>query len=155
MQDEQSGAVTAQSKRRIALRVAQAGLVLLFLIAALLGSFTGVLVAFAGDVPEISARLDDYRPNTITRILARDGQTVAEFATERRIVVGYNQISPNLRNAIIATEDAGFRSAALSRCSMDNQLTPAHRCKMHTGNQLIGMPLADLAVAGKTRLRSS
>jgi membrane carboxypeptidase/penicillin-binding protein len=67
-----------QPTRRIALRVFQAGLVLLFLIAALLGTFTGVLVAFAGDVPEIS-RLDDYRPNTITRILAREGQTVARF----------------------------------------------------------------------------
>ncbi len=102
MQEEQ-----AQPNRRIALRVAQAGLVLLFLIAALLGTFTGVLVAFAGDVPEISA-LDDYRPNTITRLVARDGQTIGEFATERRVVVGYDQISPALRNAIISTEDAGF-----------------------------------------------
>jgi len=97
----------AKPKRRVALRVAQAGLVLLFVIAAVLGTLSGVLVAFAGDVPEISA-LDDYRPNTITHILARDGQTIGEFATERRLVVGYDQISPNLRNAIIATEDAGF-----------------------------------------------
>jgi penicillin-binding protein 1A len=96
-----------QPKRRIAVRVAQAGIVLLFLIAALLGIFTGVLVAFAGDVPEISA-LDDYRPNTITRLVARDGQTIGEFATERRLVVTYDQISPALRNAIISTEDAGF-----------------------------------------------
>jgi penicillin-binding protein 1A len=94
-------------RRKVALRVAQAGLVLLFVIAALLGTLTGVLVAFAGDVPEISA-LDDYRPNTITHILARDGQTIGEFATERRLVVSYDQISPNLRNAIISTEDAGF-----------------------------------------------
>jgi penicillin-binding protein 1A len=94
-------------KRRVALRVAQAGLVLLFVIAALLGTLSGVLVAFAGDVPEITA-LDDYRPNTITRILARDGQTIGEFATERRVVVSYDQIAPVLRNAIIATEDAGF-----------------------------------------------
>ena len=94
-------------RRKVALRVAQAGLVLLFVFAALLGTLSGVLVAFAGDVPEISA-LDDYRPNTITHILARDGQTIGEFATERRLVVGYDQISPNLRNAIIATEDAGF-----------------------------------------------
>ena len=36
-----------QPKRRIAVRVAQAGIVLLFLIAALLGTLTGVLVAFA------------------------------------------------------------------------------------------------------------
>ena len=75
--------------------------------AALLGTLTGVLIAFAGDVPEISA-LDDYRPNTITRLLARDGQTIGEYATERRVVVGYNDIAPVLRNAIIATEDAGF-----------------------------------------------
>jgi len=87
--------------------VAQAGLVLLFVIAALIGTLSGVLVAFAGDVPEISA-LDDYRPNTITRILAHDGQTIGEFATERRVVVRYDQIAPVLRNAIIATEDAGF-----------------------------------------------
>ena len=87
--------------------MAQAGLVLLFVIAALIGTLSGVLVAFAGDVPEISA-LDDYRPNTITRILAHDGQTIGEFATERRVVVRYDQIAPVLRNAIIATEDAGF-----------------------------------------------
>jgi len=94
-------------RRKVALRVAQVGLVLLFVIAALLGTLTGVLIAFAGDVPEISA-LDDYRPSTITRVLARDGQTIGEFATERRLVVTYDQIAPALRNAIIATEDAGF-----------------------------------------------
>jgi penicillin-binding protein 1A len=70
------------SRKAFALRC-QAGLVLLFLIAALLGTLTGVLVAFAGDVPEISA-LDDYRPNTITRSSRADGQTIGEFATERR-----------------------------------------------------------------------
>src|SRR4029077_5917057 len=94
--------------RRVVIRVAQqAGLVILFVVAALLGTLGGVLFAFAGDLPEISA-LDDYRPNTITRLLARDGQTIGEFATERRVVVGYNDISPVLRNAIISTEDAGF-----------------------------------------------
>jgi len=108
VQDEQAGlAKPGQPRRRIALRVAQVGLILLFVVAALLGTFTGVLVAFAGDVPEISA-LDDYRPNTITRLVARDGQTIGEFATERRLVVSYDQIAPALRNAIIATEDAGF-----------------------------------------------
>src|SRR5262245_23721680 len=94
--------------RRVVVRVAkQAGLIALFVAAALLGTLTGVLFAFAGDLPEITA-LDDYRPNTITRLLARDGQTIAEFATERRVVVGYDGIAPALRNAIIATEDAGF-----------------------------------------------
>ena len=92
---------------RVVVRVAQIGLVLLFVTAALLGTLSGVLIAFAGDVPEISA-LDDYRPRTITHILARDGQTIGEFATERRLVVSYDQIAPALRNAIVATEDAGF-----------------------------------------------
>src|SRR5688500_4509886 len=80
---------------------------MLFVIAALLGTLSGVLFAFADDLPQISA-LDDYRPNTITRLLASDGQVIGEFATERRVVVGYDQIAPSLRQAILATEDAGF-----------------------------------------------
>jgi penicillin-binding protein 1A len=95
-------------RRRVVIRLAgQAVIVALFLGAACLGTVTGVLFAFAGDLPEVSA-LDDYRPNTITTLLARDGSTIGEFATERRLVVGYNDIAPALRNAIIATEDAGF-----------------------------------------------
>jgi penicillin-binding protein 1A len=85
----------------------QAGLVALFVVTALLGTLGGVLFAFADDLPQISA-LDDYRPSTITRLLARDGQVIGEFATERRVVVGYDQIAAPLRQAILATEDAGF-----------------------------------------------
>src|SRR5690349_11912924 len=95
-------------KSRIVIRVArQAGLVALFLITAVLGTASGVLFAYADDLPQISA-LDDYRPNTITRLLARDGQVIAEYATERRVVIGYDDMAPALRNAIIATEDDGF-----------------------------------------------
>ncbi|MGH9240148.1 MAG: transglycosylase domain-containing protein, partial [Vicinamibacterales bacterium] len=93
---------------RLVLKVGlQAFLVLLFLIAATLGTLSGVLFAYAGDLPEISA-LDDYRPHTITRIVARDGQEIGEFATERRVVIGYDDMAPVLRQAIIATEDGGF-----------------------------------------------
>ena len=79
----------------------------LFVAAALLGTLSGVLFAFADDLPEISA-LDDYKPNTITRLFANDGQVIGEFATERRVVISYDDISPFLRQAIIATEDADF-----------------------------------------------
>src|SRR4051812_15084975 len=97
-----------QAKSRLAVRVArQAGLAALFVLTALLGSATGVLFAYTTDLPQITA-LDDYHPNTITRVLARDGQVIGEFATERRQVISYDDISPTLRNAIIATEDAGF-----------------------------------------------
>ena len=91
----------------IKLAAARPTVVALFLRAALLGTVGGFLFAYGGDLPEISA-LDDYQPNTITRLLARDGHVIGEFATERRVVIGYDDIAPSLRQAIIATEDADF-----------------------------------------------
>src|ERR1700680_1491715 len=84
-----------------------AGIVALFVVAAMLGILSGVLFAYAGDLPQVSA-LDDYTPSTITRVTASNGQVVGEFATQRRVVVGYDDINPVLRQAIIATEDAEF-----------------------------------------------
>jgi penicillin-binding protein 1A len=96
------------TERTIVIRVArQAGLVVLFVAAALLGTLSGVLFAYADDLPEISA-LDSYEPHTITRVFARDGQVIGEFAIERRFVIGYDQMAPVLRQAIIASEDAEF-----------------------------------------------
>src|SRR5436309_4876614 len=92
----------------IVIRVArQASIAALFIIAAMLGILGGVLFAYAGDLPQVSA-LDDYSPSTITRVRAADGQVIGEFATQRRVVVGYDDINPLLRQAIIATEDTEF-----------------------------------------------
>ena len=79
----------------------------LFAATALGGLATGALFAFADDLPAISA-LDDYRPSTITRVLAANGQVMGEFATERRFVIAYDQMAPALRAAVVAVEDAGF-----------------------------------------------
>src|SRR5437867_6898021 len=84
-----------------------AGIAALFIIAGMLGILSGVLFAYAGDLPQVSA-LDDYTPSTITRVLASGGQLIGEFAKQRRVVVGYDDINPVLRQAIIATEDAEF-----------------------------------------------
>src|SRR4051812_43104445 len=84
-----------------------AGFIVLFVLAAILGTVSGVLFAFAGDLPQISA-LDDYAPSTITRVFGAHGEVVGEFSTQRRIVIGYDQMSPRLRQAIIAAEDAEF-----------------------------------------------
>ena len=84
-----------------------AGIVALFLVVAMLGILSGVMFAYAGDLPQVSA-LDNYSPSTITRIYANSGQVIGEFATQRRVVVGYDDINPTLRQAIIATEDAEF-----------------------------------------------
>ena len=91
-------------------RVARnAGLAALFIVAAMLGILSGVMFAYAGDLPQISV-LDNYNPSTITRIYSSGGQVIGEFATQRRVVVGYDDINPVLRQAIIATEDAAFNS---------------------------------------------
>src|SRR5580765_8013553 len=102
-----------------------AGLVALFIAAALVGSLSGVMFAYAGDLPEISA-LDHYAPSAITRVFARNGETLAEFAIERRLVVGYDDISPLLREAIISAEDKDFNqhfgvsvSAMIARLTKD------------------------------------
>ena len=87
--------------------IARFSVVILFVIAAALGTAGGVLFAFADDLPAISA-LDDYSPGTITRVLGRDGSVVGEFATERRQLVTYEDIPAVLRNAIISAEDDEF-----------------------------------------------
>lgn len=93
---------------RYVVRLAKsAGLILLFVLAAFLGTVSGVIFAFAGDLPAISA-LDDYAPSTITRVYGARGDIVGEFSTQRRVVVPYEAISPKLRQAIIAAEDADF-----------------------------------------------
>ena len=93
---------------KLAVRYARhAGIAALFVAAALLGTLSGVLFAYSDDLPEVSA-LDNYAPNTITRVLGKNGQLVGEFAVERRVVIHYNDISPNLRQAILAAEDSGF-----------------------------------------------
>ncbi len=90
------------------LRVARrAGLIALFIIAALLGIASGVIFAYAGDLPQISA-LDDYSPSTITRVYGSRGEVVGEFAVQRREVIAYDAMAPKLRQAIIAAEDAEF-----------------------------------------------
>src|SRR5918911_280528 len=84
-----------------------AGIIALFIIAALLGIASGVIFAYAGDLPQISA-LDDYAPSTITRVYGSHGEVVGEFAVQRREVIPYEAISPRLRQAILAAEDAEF-----------------------------------------------
>lgn len=93
--------------RKLAGIVRTFGLTSLFLLAALLGTAGGVLFAFVDDLPQISA-LDDYSLGTITRVLGRDGSVVGDFATERRVVVSYDQIPDVLRQAIISSEDGRF-----------------------------------------------
>jgi penicillin-binding protein 1A len=93
---------------RYVVRIARgAGIAALFIAVGAFGILSGVLFAYAGDLPQVSA-LDDYSPSTITRVYASDGQVIGEFATQRRVIIGHDDINPLLRQAIIATEDAEF-----------------------------------------------
>jgi len=85
----------------------QATIAALFVVAAALGVLTGVLVAYTGDLPQVSA-LDEYKPSTITRVYANDGRVIGEFATQRRVILKYEEIPPLMRQAILAAEDAEF-----------------------------------------------
>lgn len=79
----------------------------LFAITSLLGVVSGVLFAYSPDLPEIES-LDDYVPDTITRVYDRTGGTIGEFATQRRVIIDYDDIPEVLRQAIIAAEDGSF-----------------------------------------------
>ena len=81
---------------------------LIFVVTAVTGAASGVLFAYAEDVGEIGAVLDNYQPSTVTQLLSRGGEPVGTFAVEQRLVVDYEGIAPVLRNAIIATEDGDF-----------------------------------------------
>ncbi|MCE2542486.1 MAG: PBP1A family penicillin-binding protein [Acidobacteria bacterium] len=74
---------------------------------ALAGAASGVIFAYSSDLPIIT-ELDDYAPETITRVHDRSGEVIGEFATQRRVIVEYDDIPEVLRQAVIAAEDAEF-----------------------------------------------
>lgn len=132
--------------------VRQAVILSLFAGAALVGVVTGVLFAYSPDLPEIEA-LDDYVPDTITRVYARGGELIGEFATERRDVIGYDDIPDVLRNAIIAAEDAaffehnGFDVAAIARAAVQDVL----QRRLYSGASTLTMQLArNIEVGGQS-----
>ncbi len=77
------------------------------MLGALLGAASGALFAYSSDLPIIT-ELDDYAPETITRIHDRGGEVIGEFATQRRVIIEYEDIPEVLRHAVIAAEDADF-----------------------------------------------
>ena len=94
----------AQSTNRF---VKRAKIIFVFVVAALAGGISGAIFAYSPDLPAVST-LDDYTPSTITRVYAAGGEEIWQFATEPRVIIGYDDIPEVLRHAIISSEDAGF-----------------------------------------------
>src|SRR5690349_4949122 len=81
--------------------------IFLFALSVAIGASAGVLFVYNSDLPQVNS-LEDYRPSLITEVYADDGQVIGSFALERRIVVGWDQIPPIVRDAIVSVEDQNF-----------------------------------------------
>ncbi len=81
----------------------------LLLASAVLGVTVGLVLVFSISLPQM-AELERYRPDTTTELYDIHGKAFGSFALERRVVVGYNDIPPILREAILSIEDKNFES---------------------------------------------
>jgi penicillin-binding protein 1A len=95
-----------KARRKLAGKTA---LFALFLSALIAGSLAGLLLVYSADLPQIE-ELEQYRPSTITDLYDQKGRPIGSFALQRRIVVGYDDFAPVLRQAVISIEDKDFES---------------------------------------------
>jgi penicillin-binding protein 1A len=89
--------------------VGRLALTVLILLAAAAGSLIGLMLVYSVHLPQIED-LERYRPSTTTVLYDVKGRIFGSFALERRVVVGYNDFSPLLRQAVISIEDKNFES---------------------------------------------
>ncbi|MBI3939632.1 MAG: PBP1A family penicillin-binding protein [Acidobacteria bacterium] len=81
------------------------GFLLLLVAAASAGA--GLIFGYAFDLPAVQ-QLESVRPDVISYVYSDDGRSIGQFAIERRILIGYDQIPARFKQAIIATEDQNF-----------------------------------------------
>ncbi len=87
-----------------------AKLALALAVLTLLGAAGGAVAFWAlilRDLPEINS-LRDYQPKLITRVLDVDGNEIASFATERRIIIPIEEVPKPVVDAFVAAEDGEF-----------------------------------------------
>jgi penicillin-binding protein 1A len=80
---------------------------LLVLISALVGATAGLLLVYTTDLPQVDA-LEAYRPSSITELYDDHERVIGSFALQRRVVVGYDNFAPVLRDALVSIEDKDF-----------------------------------------------
>ena len=80
---------------------------LLVLVAVLVGATAGLLLVYTTDLPQVDA-LEAYRPSSITELYDDHGRVIGSFALQRRVVVGYDDFPPVLRDALVSIEDKDF-----------------------------------------------
>src|ERR1700689_5342959 len=80
---------------------------LLWLMAVLVGATSGLLLVYPTDLPQVEA-LEAYRPSSITELYDDHGRVIGSFALQRRVVAGYDDFAPVLRDALVPIEDKDF-----------------------------------------------
>ncbi len=80
---------------------------LLVLVSALVGATAGLLLVYTTDLPQVEA-LEAYRPSSITELYDDHGRVIGSFALQRRVVAGYDDFVPVLRDALVSIEDKDF-----------------------------------------------
>ena len=82
---------------------------LLVLVSALVGATAGLLLVYTTNLPQVEA-LEAYRPSSITELYDDDDRVIGSFALQRRVVAGYDDFAPVLRDALVSIEDKDFYS---------------------------------------------
>ena len=135
------------------IKVRRAIILGIFAITALAGLISGALFAYSPDLPEIED-LDDYAPGTITRVFDRNNILIGEFQTQRRDIIGYDDIPEVLRNAIIAAEDGAFfeHNGISIPAVIRTIITDLARGELAQGASTLTMQLARNITVGGERL---
>ena len=82
-------------------------ILLLLLLGAGSGALVGAFLGLTRDLPQIRA-LNDFKPSSVTRILANDESLLSEMYIENRVPVSIDDMPPELIAAIVTTEDRKF-----------------------------------------------
>ena len=82
---------------------------LLVLASALIGAFSGLLIVYSTDLPQVS-ELEHFRPSSITELYDDQGREIGSFAIQRRVIVNYEDLPKVLRDAVTSIEDKDFES---------------------------------------------
>ena len=84
-------------------------------------SLIGLVWAFA-DIPSFE-ELENPDSKLATQVIAEDGEILTTFHIENRSYVSYEELSPNLVNAAVATEDSRF----YKHSGIDFESHPEHK----------------------------
>jgi len=81
---------------------------LLYFFSISIGSLFGFFLSYLNRLPQIE-QTERFHPNIPSQVFSDDGQPVEEFYIEKRaLIYSMDQMSPYLKNGIIAVEDAHF-----------------------------------------------